>query len=107
LFATNTEIGEPNIWTRIMRITIEPSIGQTILSGFKVQRIQRLQGNETVDFSWLISGKGQVGINAGAANARTANKHSVKTKVLYLSIILFHLLSFFLFIILFFNPNPE
>jgi hypothetical protein len=68
LFATNTEAGEPNIWTRIMRLSIEPSGSQTILSGLKVQRVQRLQGDESAEFSWLISGKGRVGINAGAAN---------------------------------------
>jgi hypothetical protein len=68
VFATNTEIGEPNIWTRVMRLTLEPSKDQTILSGFKVQRIQRLQGDESAEFSWLITGKGRAGITAGAAN---------------------------------------
>jgi hypothetical protein len=68
LFATNTEIGEPNIWTRIMRLAVEPSGAQTILSGLKVQRIQRLQGGESAEFSWLISGTGRIGISAGAAN---------------------------------------
>jgi len=68
LFATNTEAGEPNIWTRIMRLSVEPSAGQTILSGLKVQRVQRLQGDESAEFSWLISGKGKVGISAGSAN---------------------------------------
>lgn len=68
VFATNTEAGEPNIWTRIMRLSVEPSAGQAILSGLKVQRVQRLQGNESAEFSWLISGKGRVGINASAAN---------------------------------------
>lgn len=68
VFATNTEIGEPNIWTRVMRLTLEPSKDQTILSGLKVQRIQRLQGDESAEFSWLISGKGRAGITAGAAN---------------------------------------
>lgn len=68
VFATNTEAGEPNIWTRIMRLSVEPSAGQTIQSGLKIQRVQRLQGDESAEFSWLISGKGRVGINAGAAN---------------------------------------
>jgi hypothetical protein len=68
VFATTAEIGEPNIWTRVMRLTLEPSKGQTILSGFKVQTIQRLQGDESVEFSWLISGKGRTDIFAGAAN---------------------------------------
>jgi len=68
VFATTAEIGEPNIWTRVMRLTLEPSKGQTILSGLKVQRIQRLQGDESTEFSWLLSGKGRTGISAGAAN---------------------------------------
>ena len=68
VFATNTEIGDPNIWTRVMRLTLELSKGQTILSGLRVQIIQRLQGDESAEFSWLISGKGKAIITAGAAN---------------------------------------
>jgi hypothetical protein len=67
-FATCAEIGDENIWTRIMRLTAEPSKGQTILSGLRVQRIQRLLGDESAEFSWLISGKGSVGITAGSPN---------------------------------------
>jgi len=73
ILATNTEAGEPNIWTRIMRLVMEPSAGQTILSGSRIQRIQRLQGDETAEFSWLISGKGKVGISAGSANVGQIN----------------------------------
>jgi hypothetical protein len=73
LFATNTEVGEPNIWTRVMRLSVEPSAGQTILSGLKVQRVQRLQGDESAEFSWLISGKGKVGISAGSVNVGQIN----------------------------------
>ncbi|MFZ0283034.1 MAG: M14 family metallopeptidase [Bacteroidales bacterium] len=68
IFATCAEAGDQNIWTRIMRITLDQGKGQSILSGLKVQRVQRLQGDETAEFSWLISGKGPVIITAGAAN---------------------------------------
>jgi hypothetical protein len=51
-----------------MRLSVEPSAGQTIISGQKEQRIGRLNGDESAEFSWLISGKGKVGISAGAAN---------------------------------------
>lgn len=73
IFATCTEAGDQNIWTRIMRITIEPGNGQALISGQKVQRIQRLQGDESAEFSWLVSGKGKVNITAGAANTGTIN----------------------------------
>jgi hypothetical protein len=68
IFATCTEAGERNIWTRIMRITAELADNQELLSGNKVQRIRRLEGNESAEFSWLIMGKGTVKITAGAVN---------------------------------------
>jgi hypothetical protein len=71
IFATCAEVGNQNIWTRIMRISVEPSKGQTILSGQKVQRIMRLEGDQSEEFSWLISGKGNITIKAGAINTGT------------------------------------
>jgi hypothetical protein len=71
IFSTCAEIGENNMWTRIMRITIEPGLGQNLLSGQKVQRIDPLDGNETAEFSWLINGKGPVKVTAGAINTGT------------------------------------
>lgn len=73
IFATCAEIGDQFLWTRIMRITLNPSKGQAIQSGSKVQRIQRLQGDESAEFSWLISGKGPVDVTAGSANVGNIN----------------------------------
>ena len=71
IFATCSEIGDFNMWTRIMRIKIEPGKGQSLISGDKVQRIKRLEGDEMVKFSWLINGKGSLNITAGALNTGT------------------------------------
>ena len=57
IFATCAEAGRNNMWTRIMRISLEPGTGQSILSGEKVQRVDRLEGDATAEFSWLINGK--------------------------------------------------
>lgn len=73
LFATCAEIGDNNLWTRIMRIIIEPSEGQSLLSGQKIQKIKRLTGDSSAEFSWLVSGKGPVRISAGAINTGTIN----------------------------------
>jgi len=73
IFATCAEAGDQNIWTRIMRITLEPGKGQTLLSGLKVQRIRRLLGGETEEYSWLISGTGTVSVTAGAVNTGVIN----------------------------------
>jgi hypothetical protein len=71
VFATCAEVGDFNQWTRIMRISLEPGSGLSFLSGQKVQRIQRLEGDKSAEFSWLISGKGSVKITAGALNVGT------------------------------------
>ncbi len=68
IFATCAEAGEMNAWTRLMRLSLETAQGQKFLSGQKVQRIQRLEGGRSAEFSWLISGRGTVKINAGAVN---------------------------------------
>jgi hypothetical protein len=68
IFATCPKAGEDNIWTRIMRISVEPSNGQTILSGQKIQKAERLEGNQSAEFTWLINGRGSVKISAGALN---------------------------------------
>jgi len=68
IFATCAAAGESNMWTRIMRISLETASSQKFLSGQKVQRIPRLEGDKSADFSWLISGKGSVKITAGAVN---------------------------------------
>jgi hypothetical protein len=73
IFATCTEAGENNIFNRIMRITIDINDNQKLLSGHKVQSIQRLEGDCYAEFSWLILGKGAVKITAGAINTGTAN----------------------------------
>lgn len=71
IFATCSEVGANNIWTRIMRISLETENGQSLLSGQKVQRVQRIEGDQSSEFSWLINGKGSVSITAGALNTGT------------------------------------
>jgi len=71
IFSTCAEVGNINTFTRIMRISLDPAKGQTILSGEKVQRINRLEGDSSAEFSWLITGKGLVKVTAGALNTGT------------------------------------
>jgi hypothetical protein len=71
VFATCSEVGDMNSWTRLMRISFEPGKDISILSGLKVQRISRLQGSQSAEYSWLVNGKGSVKITAGALNTGT------------------------------------
>ena len=71
IFSTCAEVGDDNQWTRIMRIKLEPGKEQSFLSGQKVQRVDRLEGDKSAEYSWLINGKGSVKITAGALNTGT------------------------------------
>ncbi|MDO9340922.1 MAG: M14 family metallopeptidase [Bacteroidales bacterium] len=73
IFSTCAEIGKNNMWTRIMRISLEPVVGQSFLSGQKVQRIDPLEGDQSAEFNWLINGKGSVKVTAGALNVGIIN----------------------------------
>jgi hypothetical protein len=68
IFATSAAAGVMNMWTRLMRLSLETADNQKFLSGRKVLSIQRLEGGKSEEFSWLISGKGTVKITAGAVN---------------------------------------
>jgi hypothetical protein len=74
IFATCAEIGNNNMWTRLMRISLETGKEQSFLSGQKVQRLNRLEGDQSEEFSWLISGKGTVKVTAGAINTGTVTE---------------------------------
>ncbi len=73
VFATCAKIGEENIYTRIMRIALEPANTQSIVSGQKIQKVERLEGGNSAEFSWLISGKGSLKVTAGALNTGTVS----------------------------------
>lgn len=73
VFATMAEAGENNTFTRLMRISLEPARGQQIISGRKVQRMDRITGGDSHEYSWLIQGKGTVKITAGAVNTGIIN----------------------------------
>jgi hypothetical protein len=77
VFATCTEAGDANMWTRIMRLSLETEKSQGIVSGQKVQRVKRLEGDESQEFSWLIMGKGSVKVTAGAINTGTVSANIV------------------------------
>jgi hypothetical protein len=72
IFATCAEAGDNNMWTRIMRISLDPGKEQSIVSGLKVQRVARLEGDQSAEYSWLINGKGSLKVTAGALNTGTA-----------------------------------
>lgn len=68
LLPTHTQMGDRSRWLRKVKIALETSGDQVILSGKKIELIDRIDGDQSMTVSWLIKGKGAVKITAGAAH---------------------------------------
>lgn len=66
LFPASTEIGRSNNWVKLVRVSLNPATGQTVVGGKKVVLLLSLDAGEVKEFSWLVKGKGSLTIEAGA-----------------------------------------
>lgn len=69
LLPTNAEIGDRVRWVQKVKTELKLSGNQTIISGKKINLRGSLAAGEVQEYSWLISGSGTVGIEAGAPTA--------------------------------------
>ncbi|MCA1757959.1 MAG: M14 family metallopeptidase [Bacteroidales bacterium] len=68
MLATTNELGDRNKWNRRMVITLEGGNDLTFISGKPKEITGRLKGNETREYNWVVRGRGEITINAGAVN---------------------------------------
>jgi hypothetical protein len=68
VFATINQMGERNSWVRMMTIELTSQNDLTFLSGQKKEITDRLRGDESREYRWLVRGNGTVTITAGAVN---------------------------------------
>lgn len=68
LFPTWSENGARNKFVRLPRVTLTIDSKQTIMIGTRVQQMARIEGFKTVEYSWMIRGKGSISIKAGDIN---------------------------------------
>lgn len=72
LLPTGSEIGDRVRWVQKVRTEVKTSSSQTIISGKKVNLRGAMSAGESQEYSWLISGSGNITIEAG--NAMTGTK---------------------------------
>ena len=68
LFSTTTGIGERTRWVRKVKVELKTTNSQTIITGKNIQLLGNIQSDNSEKISWLIKGKGDVKIIAGAPN---------------------------------------
>ncbi|NER13613.1 peptidase [Leptobacterium flavescens] len=71
LIPTHTEMGTRSRWLRKINVVLNMARGQEIISGQKRQLIDVVKEDGTIHLSWLIKGKGNVELQAGAPQAGT------------------------------------
>ncbi len=69
LLPTYSEVGEKVRFTSKMKAEVKLSDKQQIISGRKMALSGPLNPGEHIEYSWLISGKGDISIEAGCATA--------------------------------------
>ncbi len=68
-----TEMGERVKWVLKPKISLKLGSGMNLLSGQKVTLLDQLKAGEKSSLTWLIQGKGQLGIIAGAPQMGSVN----------------------------------
>jgi len=66
LFPAVTDIAKNNYWIKLVKVTLNSTKDQSIISGNKITLLPNLDAGETKEMSWLVKGKGTVTIEAGA-----------------------------------------
>jgi len=68
ILPTHTEMGKRSRWLRRIKVAINLNKGQEIISGRKITLLGSIDGDKSVQFTWLVKGKGSVELEAGAAH---------------------------------------
>ncbi|GGG96686.1 hypothetical protein GCM10011416_13170 [Polaribacter pacificus] len=71
ILPTHTEMGKRSRWLRKIKVALNLQKGQEIITGRKITLVGSIDGGSSVKFTWLIKGKGSVGLEAGAAHTGT------------------------------------
>ncbi|WP_201739434.1 M14 family metallopeptidase [Dokdonia sinensis] len=74
LLPTHTEMGDKSRWLRKINVYMKVNGNQQLISGKGRQVIEKLDGDGTMQLSWLVQGSGKVTIEATAPQAGTATQ---------------------------------
>lgn len=68
-FPTVSDIGQRNRWVQKTVVRLSPGRNQELISGRTVEVIDEIGGHSSLERSWLIRGRGEVTIRAGAESS--------------------------------------
>ncbi len=68
LLPTHTQVGKKSRWLRKIKVALKLNKNQTIITGKKIILVTNIDGDSSQQFTWLIKGKGSIGIEAGTSH---------------------------------------
>jgi hypothetical protein len=68
LLPTHTQIGKKSRWLRKIKVVLKLNKNQSIITGKKITLIDSIDGDSFQQFTWLIKGKGSIGLEAGTSH---------------------------------------
>ncbi|MEQ6123091.1 M14 family metallopeptidase [Pseudotenacibaculum sp. MALMAid0570] len=68
LLPTHTDMGKRSRWLRKIKVALNLNKGQELISGRKITLVNSIDGDKSVQFTWLVKGKGSVSIEAGTSH---------------------------------------
>ena len=68
LLPTHTQMGEKSRWLRKIKVAIGLNKKQELISGRKITLVNSIDGDSSIQFTWLIKGKGSVSLEAGTSH---------------------------------------
>lgn len=68
LLPTHTDMGKRSRWLRKIKVAINLNKNQELISGKKITLVNSIDGDSSVQFTWLIKGKGSVRLEAGTSH---------------------------------------
>lgn len=68
VFATTSQMGDRVKWMKKLKVELKSDSDFSLASGKKIIIADRLKGDESREYSWLIMGRGDFSISAGAVN---------------------------------------
>ncbi len=64
--ATHSKLGERSKWMKRVKVTLNTTGNQTIISGRKIELFPTVNAGEVLELSWIVKGSGRASIEVGA-----------------------------------------
>lgn len=79
ILPTASRLGERTDWVKEVVVEISLSNGLELVSGERLDTIESIQGDGSIQKTWLVRGKGTFSLSAGAPNTGISTKeHTIR-----------------------------